>query len=312
MSRNIPPLNALRVFESVARLKSFSKAAEELFVSQSAVSRQVGMLEGYLNVQFFHRDRSGVRLTEVGQRYYQDIGPAFERIAAATRQLGVDRDVAPLRLRVYSTFAAKWLLRRMASFQDAHPDVRLKIVTAVAPVDFAVETVDASIQFGDGNWPGVDAVHLFADELHPACSLDYLAQAGPVRTPADLLRCRLIHSHYRQDDWPDWLRSVGLELPPEESRLVLPNSLLAYQAAVDGLGVVMGQPRLLETELESGALVLLTDKTLHRKMGYYIVTPHGSARQAQIDTLTHWLTAELDKDGSGSDSDSGTADSGVS
>ncbi len=293
MSRNIPPLNALRVFESVARLKSFSKAADELFVSQSAVSRQIGMLEGYLDVQFFHRDRSGVRLTEVGERYYRDIGPAFERIAAATRHLGIDRDLVHLRLRVYSTFAAKWLLRRMADFQRANPEVRLKITTAVAPVDFSVETVDASIQFGDGRWPGVDAVHLFDDEIRPVCSPDYLRRNGPVRAPADILRCHLIHSHYRQDDWPDWLRSVGLEPPEEDAPLTLPNSLLAYQAAIDGLGVAMGQPRLLEAELDSGALVFLTDRVLRRPLGYYMVTPHEAANRAQIDIVTRWLQGEI-------------------
>ncbi len=289
MSRNIPPLNPLRVFEAVARLKSFSKAAEELFVSQSAVSRQIGLLEDYLGIQFFHRDRAGVRLTESGERYYQDIGPAFERIIAATKRLGVDKDVVYLRLRVYATFAAKWLLRRMSDFQQANPEVRLRITTAVAPADFAKEAVDATIQFGDGKWSGVDATYLFGDEIRPVCSPAYLKENGPIRASADLLRCRLIHSHYRNDDWPDWFKAAGLSAPAEEGPLVLPNSLLAYQAAVDGLGVAMAQPRFLEAELDSGALLFVTNQVLHRDMAYYLVTPHGVSNRAQVDIVRDWL-----------------------
>lgn len=293
MSRNIPPLNPLRVFEAVARLKSFSKAAEELFVSQSAVSRQIGLLEDYLGIQFFHRDRSGVRLTESGQRYYEDIGPAFERIAAATKRLGIDKDVVHLRLRVYSTFAAKWLLRRMSDFQQLNPEVRLRITTAVAPADFSKEAVDASIQFGDGKWPGGEATYLFGDEIRPVCSPAFLKANGPIRSPSDILRCRLIHSHYRNDDWPDWFQFVKLSAPSDENRLVLPNSLLAYQAAVDGLGIVMGQPRLLEAELESGALLFVTNHVLHRELAYYMVTPHGAANRVQLDIVRGWLLQKI-------------------
>lgn len=289
MSRNIPPLNPLRVFEVVARLKSFSKAAEELFVSQSAVSRQIGLLEDYLGIQFFHRDRAGVRLTESGERYYQDIGPAFERIIAATKRLGVDKDIVYLRLRVYSTFAAKWLLRRMSDFQQTNPEVRLRITTAVAPADFAKEAVDAAIQFGDGKWPGVDATYLFGDEIRPVCSPAYLKESGPIRTTADVQRCRLIHSHYRQDDWPDWFNAAKLSAPTEEDPLVLPNSLLAYQAALDGLGVVMAQPRFLEGEIDSGALLFVTNQVLHRDMAYYLVTPHGTSNRGQVEIVRDWM-----------------------
>ncbi|OWW21615.1 transcriptional regulator GcvA [Noviherbaspirillum denitrificans] len=293
MSRNIPPLNPLRVFESVARLKSFSKAADELYVSQSAVSRQIGLLEDYLGIQFFHRDRTGVRLTDAGQRYYQDIGPAFERIAAATRRLGIDKDVVYLRLRVYSTFAAKWLMRRMVEFQQSNPEVRLRMTTAVAPVDFSKEAVDASIQFGDGKWPGVDATYLFGDDIRPMCSPAFLKQNGPVRHPKDLLRCRLIHSHYRQDDWPAWLKSVDLEMPQEDEPLMLPSSLLAYQAAIDGLGVVMGQQRMLEAELASGALVCLTDHSLQRELAYYLVTPSNASNREQTNVVRDWLLGTI-------------------
>lgn len=295
MSRDIPPLNPLRVFECVARLKSFSKAADELYVSQSAVSRQISLLEDYLGVQFFHRDRSGIRLTEAGERYFEDIGPAFERIAGATRRLASARSQDHLRLRVYSTFAAKWLVRRLADFQKQHPDVRLRIITAVAPVDFAKEAVDASIQFGAGDWPEVDSTYLCGDELRAVCSPSLLASAGSKLKPKDVLRFRLIHSNYRMQDWPDWLHSAGVEPPLEADPFTLPNSLLAYQAAVDGLGVAVAQTRMVEAELASGALVFFSDHVLRRPLGYYLVTPPKSPHADKLALLRDWLLSEIQR-----------------
>lgn len=283
----------------MARLKSFSKAAEELYVSQSAVSRQISLLEEYLGVQFFHRDRSGVRLTEVGQRYLDDIGPAFERIAVATRRLAAERKESSLRLRVYSTFAAKWLVRRLADLQRTYPEVRLKISTAVAPVDFDKEPVDASIQFGNGDWPNVESTYLFGDEIRPVCSPALIKSIKSKLQPRDVLRFRLIHSRYRSQDWPDWLKSTGLEMPHEADAMTLPNSLLAYQAAVDGLGVAMGQTRMIEAELASGALVFLSDHVLNRDLGYYLVTPRKPQNEEKLGLLRDWLLAVIQ--GSGND-----------
>lgn len=283
----------------MARLKSFSKAADELYVSQSAVSRQISLLEEYLGVQFFHRDRSGVRLTEVGQRYLDDIGPAFERIAVATRRLAAERKESSLRLRVYSTFAAKWLVRRLADLQRTYPEVRLKISTAVAPVDFDKEPVDASIQFGNGDWPNVESTYLFGDEIRPVCSPALIKSVKSRLQPRDVLRFRLIHSRYRTQDWPDWLKSAGLEMPQEADAMTLPNSLLAYQAAVDGLGVAMGQTRMIEAELASGALVFLSDHVLNRDLGYYLVTPRKPQNEEKLGLLRDWLLAVIQ--GSGND-----------
>jgi LysR family glycine cleavage system transcriptional activator len=291
VTRDIPPLNPLRVFECVARLKSFSRAAEELCVSPSAVSRQVSLLEDYLGMPFFHRDRAGIRLTDEGQRYLDDIGPAFEQIARATKRLAAGRKQEPLRLRVYSTFAAKWLVRRLARFQALHPDIRLRIVTAIAPVDFASEPVDASIQFGDGLWPDVQSRLLFGDELRPVAKPDLLARMPG--QPRDLLPLRRIHSHYRAQDWPDWLRSAGVDCPPEAEPFMLPSSLLAYQAAVDGLGVAMAQTRMVEAELASGALAFLTDHVLRRPLGHFLVTPLKSLHAEKIDRLHGWLASEI-------------------
>ena len=192
--RPIPPLNPLHVFECAARHGSFTKAAEELGVTQPAVSRQVALLEDYLGVRLFHRETRGLTLTGEGKRYASQIAPAFRCIAEATDELVSARAAAPLKLQVYATFMAKWLMRRLPQLQTNHPDLRLRTRTAVTPVDFARDNVDAAIQLGTGDWQGMDSVFLFADEILPVCSPALLAGGPPVKTSADLLRYPLLHS----------------------------------------------------------------------------------------------------------------------
>ncbi|MNZ30043.1 Glycine cleavage system transcriptional activator [compost metagenome] len=290
---NIPPLNALRVFESVARLKSFSKAAEELHVSQSAVSRQISLLESYLDVQFFYRDRAGIRLTELGQQYFEGIQPAFERIVTATRGLTAQVGDEPLRIRVYSTFAARWLMHRLPRLQKAHPDLRIRISTAVAPVDFSTERVDASIQLGKGDWEGLRSDFLFADELRPVCRPKLVSGMPTGRTPKDVFKHRLIHSRYRKQDWADWFASAGIEYTMEEDPFLLPSSLLAYQAAQDGLGIAIAQTRMVEQELRAGTLIYFCEHTLVRDLGYYLVSPPNSPREHKIARFRDWLMEEI-------------------
>ncbi|VVN98907.1 transcriptional regulator GcvA [Pseudomonas fluorescens] len=290
---NTPPLNALRVFESVARLKSFSKAAEELHVSQSAVSRQISLLEGYLEVQFFHRDRTGIRLTELGQQYFEGIQPAFERIADATRNLTAHLEDEPLRIRVYSTFAARWLMHRLPRLNKAHPNLRIRITTAIAPVDFTSERVDAAIQLGDGEWEGLRSDFLFADELRPVCRPKLVSGMPTSRTPEQVFKHRLIHSYYRKQDWSDWFASAGIEYSMEQDPFMLPSSLLAYQAAHDGLGIAIAQTRMVEQELRSGTLIYFCEHTFTRGLGYYLVSQPNSPRECKIACFRDWLMEEI-------------------
>ncbi len=291
--RQIPPLNPLHAFECAARHGSFTKAAEELSVTQPAVSRQVALLEDYLGVRLFHREARGLTLTTEGKWYAAQIAPAFRCIAEATDELVSARAVAPLKLQVYATFMAKWLMRRLPQLQTHHPDLRLRTRTAVAPVDFARDNVDAAIQLGTGDWQGMESVFLFADEILPVCSPALLAGGPPVRTPADLLRYPLLHSHYRRRDWPDWLEAAGVAMAETHEALMFPSSLLTYQAALDGLGVAMGQPAMLETELRSGSLVCPFDRPLRRDLGYYFVVPPNHQDRARIAKVRNWLLEQV-------------------
>ena len=294
MARKLPPLNPLRTFEAAARLGSFTRAADELLVTQSAVSRQIGVLEDYLGIALFLRDAKGVQLTAAGQQYHGEIGPAFQLLTTATERLRKSASGAPLKIRVYATFAAKWLMRRLPQFQELNPDISVRISTAVAPVDFARDGVDAAIQLGRGEWPGSNAVLLFADDIAPVCAPRLVAGATLPLSLSVLGRFRLLHSHYRRSDWPDWLASVGEVVAEDVDPITFPSSLLTYQAAIDGLGVAMGQLPLLADELSSGALVRPFAHSLRRGLAYYLVVP-GSAGQRQAEGLrlfSQWLLAE--------------------
>ncbi|WP_043237470.1 LysR substrate-binding domain-containing protein [Stutzerimonas azotifigens] len=293
MHNIVPPLNALRVFEAVARLRSFSKAADELHVSQSAVSRQISLLESYLDVQFFHRDRAGIRLTELGQQYFDGVQPAFNQIIEATRGLTEKLEDEPLRIRVYSTFAARWLMHRLPKLQKAHPDLRIRIMTAVAPVDFASERVDGSIQLGKGDWEGLRCDFLFGDELRPVCKPRLVSGMPFGRKPEDVLKYPLIHSHYRKQDWQDWFASAGIEYSIEKEPFMLPSSLLAYQAAQDGLGIAIAQTRMVEQELRSGTLIYFCEHTFARDLGYYLVSQPNSPFEPKIARFRDWLMEEI-------------------
>lgn len=289
MSPRLPPLNPLHVFVCAAQHCSFTKAAEELRVSQSAVSRQVAVLEHYLGVRLFLRERPGLRLTPDGIQYLAEVGPAFQTIIEATARLAEGASREPLRLQVYPTFMAKWLMRRLPEFQARHPDILVRATASVTQVDFTRHRIDAAIQLGDGGWPGAEVTFLFKDAFAPVCSPALLARGPAVAQPLDLLRYPLLHSHYRRRDWNDWFESLGLKPPDEEEPTVFASSLLTYQAAVDGLGIAMGQTKMLQKELESGALVCPYNHVFERDLGYYFVSPEGMGNRRRLRAFRSWL-----------------------
>jgi LysR family glycine cleavage system transcriptional activator len=293
MSRTVPPLNPLRVFECSARHGSFTKAADELFVSQSAVSRQVATLEDYLGVKLFVREQGGVRLTPEGERYQREVGPAFASIASATERLRKTTADSPLKLRVYATFAAKWLIRRLQDFHAQHPGIQVRISTSVAPVNFAKDDVDGAIQFGDGNWIDAEAQWLFGDEIEPVCAPSLLAGGPPLATLDDLKHYRLLHSRYRRTDWQDWFASVGMAPPDDPEPMVFPSSLLTYQAAMDGLGIAIGQVRMLQSEFDTNVLVRPFQRPFQRDLAYYMVLPRGIEPSRKLRTFRDWLLREI-------------------
>ncbi|MEX2473760.1 LysR substrate-binding domain-containing protein [Marinobacter sp.] len=296
MSRKVPPLNPLRVFECVARQGSFTKAAVELFVSQSAVSRQIATLEDYLGIKLFIRDQGGVCLTEAGESYQKEIGPAFTAIASATERLQRSSLTSPLRIQVYTTFAAKWLIKRLNRFKEIHPEIPIRISTSVAPINFSKSDADAAIQLcGEKSHEG-EGEHLFDDIIEPVCSPDLIKEDIPITNPIDILEYPLLQSHYRKTDFKDWLNYMGVGLPEDLETTEFPSSLLAYQGAIDNMGIAMGQTRMLQDEFRSGTLVRPFNSPLTRELAYYLIYPEGRIISPKMRIFREWLLNEIKED----------------
>ena len=287
-----PPLNPLRVFEVAARLESFTAAATELGVTQSAVSRQIATLEAALETQLFARERHGVMLTREGRIYRDSIAPAFTMIRAASAALK-NPNTEPLRLRIYTTFAAKWLIKRLPRFQERHPRISVRLDASVENVNFTRDDIDLAIQFGRGDWRGVEKQLLIRDVIQPVCSPRFLRKHPELRSIDGWRGRHLLHSHYRRKDWSDWLSSVGRTDLISEGTLY-PNSMLAYEAAIEGIGIAMGQTFLLRDDIAAGTLVPLFDRPLTRPLAYFALWRRGAVQNRKAAGFLRWLMQEID------------------
>jgi LysR family glycine cleavage system transcriptional activator len=291
-TKDLPPLNPLHVFDVAARVGSFAQAATELNVTQSAVSRQIATLEGSLGVRLFERERRGLSLTSAGNAYWREVTPAFAIIAAATQRVKRDVRLEPLRIRVYATFAMKWLIKRLPDFETQFPGITVQMSTIVAPVNFAREDVDLAIQLGRDNGQKAEVIKLFPDIIQPVCSPKLLRER-PIETLDDLRHHRLLHSRYRRRDWPDWLHAVGRKDLLKEQDNYYPNSLLAYEAAAKGIGVVIGQIRLLGDDFADGTLVPLFDRPIDRGLAYYAAWSKDREPDRKVRVFVSWLRRSI-------------------
>ena len=289
----IPPLNPLHVFDVAARHLSFTRAAAELRVTQPAISRQITTLEGFLGIRLFERDRHGLRLTSEGEEFQRQIAPAFRIITNATASVMATGKAEPLKLRVYTTFAAKWLIPRLPSFYVTYPNIKLNISNVVAPIDFEKDKVDLAVQFGAGTWPGVETELLFKDVIQPMCSPKLLKRNRLVDLD-DLRKVQLLHSHYRRADWPDWLMAVKRPDLLTDAGISFPSSVLTYQAAVEGVGVAVGQLFLLRNEIEAGTLVPLFNAPFERPMAHYVAWPKNRPLGRKARSFVHWLKSQIE------------------
>ncbi|EFG2885717.1 LysR family transcriptional regulator [Escherichia coli] len=291
MVKKLPPLNPLKVFEVVARLKSITNASKELYVTQAAISRQIYVLEDYLQRQLFIHRRGKITITDEGRAYFEAISPCLHKIAQATEDLVKNRDLNVLHINTYQTFADYWLIPRLPKFREMHPKIELHISTDVKPVSSEDINSDIFIQFGEKSWPGHSATKILSDLIEPVCSPEFKERHGLGRDPRELAKTPLLHSNYRRRDWQDWLSSVGLEefdsvSPP----LYFRSTSLAYQAAQRGLGVAMGQLELLDQEIAEGRLVPVYDRPLPRPWGYYVLHAKSAKLRPAARQFVKWLT----------------------
>lgn len=294
MSRSLPPLNGLRVFEAAARHLSFSRAAEELNVTQAAVSHQIKGLEERLGLALFRRLNRALMLTDEGQRLYPVARDAFDRLAEAVEGLRSRDTVGSLTVSVLPSFAAKWLVPRLSRFQAAHPDIDLRITATERPADLAREDVDVAIRFGSGGWPGVRAEMVLEDEVTPVCS----PQLGMgLRGSADLAHVTLLHENMLPLDafpqWGDWLQAAGVQGVDVSRGLGFSHTHIMLQAAIDGRGVALGQVALAADDLAEGRLIAPFPLKLPAGYAYWIVYRSATAERPKIRAFRDWVRGEM-------------------
>jgi LysR family glycine cleavage system transcriptional activator len=290
MAHPLPPLNAVRVFEAAARHLSFTKAAEELHVTQAAVSHQVKALESYLGVKLFRRLNRALALTDEGQTYLPPVRRVFDQLYEATRRLTGGGGRAKLTISVLPSFAARWLVPRLGRFREAYPDIDVRLTPSVQLVDFTRDDVDVAIRYGKGRYPGLRADRLMTEEIFPVCSPALLRGPHPLKRPQDLKHQVLLHDEIgAHGDWRAWLLAAGVEGVDPTRGPVLTDSALVVQAAVAGQGVALARSALIQDDLASGRLVRPFELSLRPEFAYYIVCPRATAEQPKIAAFRNWL-----------------------
>ena len=291
MARQIPPLTALRAFEAAGRHLSFTKAADELHVTQAAISHQVKSLEEYLGLKLFRRLNRTLLLTDAGQLYLPPLTDAFEGITRATHRLRQHLGRARLTVSVLPSFAAGWLVPRLGRFRQRCPDVDLRIDPTNSLTDFRRDDVELGILYGRGNYPGLRTDRLMREEFFPVCSPRLLEGPAPLRDPADLIHHTLLHDDMTVD-WRTWLLAAGVEGVDAERGITVTDSSMLLRAAIAGQGVALARSVLAADEIASGRLVRPFDVDVPTEYAYYLAYPEKSADQSNVVAFREWILEE--------------------
>ncbi len=289
--RFLPQMSELIAFESAARLHSFTAAAAELHLTQSAVSRQIRSLEDLLGKALFVRERQTVRLSVAGEAYANEVRRSLHQIAAATLGFKANPRGGTLNLAILPTFGTRWLAPRLPAFLTAHPGVTINLATRLAPFDFHGDHLDAAIHFGQPDWPGANLDFLLKESLVPACSPKLKTDFGFERA-ADLLRAPLVHLSSRPDAWAQWLQAAGSEAIEVQGMLV-DQFAVAAQAAIAGLGVALLPTFLIDSELAKGDLVPAVDFEFHSPDSYYLAWPRERESYPPLVAFRTWIRGEV-------------------
>ncbi len=285
--RFLPPMSALCAFEAAARLQNFTAAAAELNLTQSAVSRQIRLLEDMLGAELFVRERQTVQLNKAGETYAREIRDALRKVSSATLGFRANPGGGTLNLGILPTFGTRWLAPRLPAFFARHPGITVNLSTRPEPFDFGAESVDAAIHFGQAQWPGAELDLLMRETVAPTCSPGLLAQYR-FAAPADLLQAPLLHLQSRPDAWERWFDAMGLAVNDVHGMLV-DQFALAAQAAISGLGVALLPQFLVQPELQRGDLVLALDAPVQSEHRYYLAWPPSRANYPPLIAFRQWI-----------------------
>ena len=288
----LPPLNAVRVFEAAGRHENFSKAAAELSVTPGAVSRQVRNLEEHLGTALFARVGTEVRLTGDGRIYLGTVQDALTRLEAGTRQVGVPDALQPLHIWGSRFFLRLWLIPRLPTFHQRFSGQEVMITSAL-PNDPMPSTFDVAILLGDGNWPGYCADLLIRRAVVPVCSPDFLNNNTPLNRAEDLEQAMLLQTPGGAEDWARWYSVTGAPAVALPHRMTFTSTDMAYSAAIDGLGVVLGRRGFFEADVQKGHLVVPFHDYYYADDGFYLVYKDRNPMPKRISRFRSWIQEQL-------------------
>lgn len=289
--RKIPPLNALKAFETAARHVSFTKAAEEMHVTHGAVSRQVSLLEEWLGTALFRRGASQVALTEKGRVYAQEITSLLDRLAVVTGQLTERSGPTTINVSAPPTFTMRWLIPRLSAYQHKRSDVEIRLTTSMAPVNFQENNYDIAIRGAQEPLVGCDSLPIMTETIVPICHVDLLEKGG-LRTPSDLAKQTLIRYTTEPYPWSSWFEAAGTIETAGSSSLHFEQMFFALQAAAEGLGVVLVPLFLVADDIVTGKLCAPFGLLGAMQRHYFANTPKASMRNLVIAEFCSWLMEE--------------------
>lgn len=291
--RALPPLAELVAFEAAARHLNFTRAGEELSLTQSAISRQITLLEESLGVRLFERIRQRVALTQAGRFYAEQVREVLTRLAAATEEAIAFRGHRGiLRLGVPPTFGTRWLIPRIGRFFERHPEVTVSFTTRLPGIfDFRRENLDATIHVGEAAWPGVILHRLTSGEI-VALASPSLAAALAIREPRDMRRATLLIHRSRPDAWSEWFAAHQLDGIGAQRNLAFEQFTLVFQAAIAGLGVAIAPRFLAQPELASGELVSLFAPITQKNQGDFFAYPAERKDYPPLAAFRDWILEE--------------------
>ena len=288
----LPSLNALRAFEAGARLLSFTRAAEELSVTQTAISHQVRQLEEDLGVKLFERRPRELALTAAGSSLYPVLAESFDRIKETVTRIRARPEPHPLTVSLTPTFGSRWLAQRLGRFWREHPDVELRLHHSVQLTDLSRDEVDMAVRWGRGNWAGLVTERLMRAQATPLCSPALITGSTPLRSPSDLKFHTLIHQKDYQE-WTEWLAAAGVDDVDGQRGPVIDDANAIIRSAMQGDGVMIAIPEVLSDEIASGKLVAPFETRPDPAFAYYVVYLPGALDRPEARAFRDFLMAEV-------------------
>ena len=288
--RRLPNLNQVKAFEAAARHLSFKAAASELFVSSAAIGHQIKALEEALGVKLFTRLTRRVELTESGALYLPRLTSALDAIEAATSEITDEVDKGVLKLTAAPFYTNRIVLPHLGKFRVLYPEIEVRIVFEDEVVDFATSDIDGGLRYGDGKWAGVTSVFLHSDQVSPVCAPSYVEGRTLPLEPHEIAELLLGIGGSSDQDWIDWFSAVGHEFDGSTNVIEYPNRARMFDLALSGNGAVLGDLKLIESDIEKGQLVRLHPMVIPRDRAMYLVFPEREKPNPRIEKFGGWLS----------------------